>query len=386
MSRLAAFAVVLVVVNTPALPGAIQEVASQPDSTPGTSLPLVDLAGDMHRQVVVDREPGQYLGHPTTALLADGRTVFAVYPKGHGRGALVMKRSRDGGLTWSNRLPVPDSWATSKETPHLYRVEAPDGASRLILFTGLYPIRTSISEDDGATWTEFAPIGDYGGIVAVSDMIHTSGEGLTAFFHDDGRYLRAEGSSTGLFHVYAIDSEDGGVTWSQPRVVAHRSGVHLCEPGIVRSPDGTRLAMLLRENSRTANSHICFSDDEGATWSMPVEMPDSLTGDRHQAIQAEDGRLFISFRDTARDSPTLGDWVGWVGTWEDLAHGRPGQYRVRLMDNHHAWDCAYPALELLPGGTVVATTYGHWTPGESPWIVSVRFTVPELDSILEATP
>ena len=32
----------------------------------GYSIPLIDLAGERHRQIVVDKEPGQYLGHPTT--------------------------------------------------------------------------------------------------------------------------------------------------------------------------------------------------------------------------------------------------------------------------------------------------------------------------------
>ena len=32
----------------------------------------LDLARDTARQVTVDREPGQYLGHPTTVLLEDG--------------------------------------------------------------------------------------------------------------------------------------------------------------------------------------------------------------------------------------------------------------------------------------------------------------------------
>jgi len=51
--------------------------------------------------VVVDREEGQYLGHPTTVLLEDGKTILTIYPKGHGRGEIVYKRSTDGGLTWS---------------------------------------------------------------------------------------------------------------------------------------------------------------------------------------------------------------------------------------------------------------------------------------------
>src|SRR5512143_157243 len=63
----------------------------------------LDLAGDTARHVVVDREAGQYLGHPTMVLLEDGRTIIAVYPKGHGAGAILMKRSSDGGKTWSGR-------------------------------------------------------------------------------------------------------------------------------------------------------------------------------------------------------------------------------------------------------------------------------------------
>ena len=79
-------------------------------------------------------------------------------------------------------------------------------------------------------------------------------------------------------------------------------------------------------------------------------------------------------------SPTAGDWVGWVGTWNDIAEGRDGQYRVRLKDNTKANDCAYPGVEVLPDGTFVVTTYGHWAEGEMPWILSVRFRLEELDA------
>lgn len=42
----------------------------------------------------------------------------------------------------------------------------------------------------------------------------------------------------------------------------------------------------------------------------------------------------------APGSPTRGDWVGWVGTYDDLVAGREGQYRVRLMDNQDEWKVA----------------------------------------------
>ena len=118
------------------------------DPPRGYTIPIIDLSQDESRQVVVDREEGQYLGHPTTVLLEDNRTMICVYPKGHGRGAIVMKRSEDAGLTWSDRLPVPENWATSKEVPTIYRVIDKEGVKRPIMFSGLYPIRMAVSEDD----------------------------------------------------------------------------------------------------------------------------------------------------------------------------------------------------------------------------------------------
>jgi hypothetical protein len=347
------------------------------------SVEWVDFAGQQHRQVIVDREEGQYLGHPTTALLEDGKTMIVVYPKGHGGGAIVMKRSEDAGKTWSERLPVPQSWATSLEVPTIHRVVDSQGKKRLILFSGLYPIRMAFSEDDGHSWTELTPIGQFGGIVAMASVIElNTGRGhYMAMFHDDGRFIMGTGERSETMTLYKIYSDDGGMHWSGPEEVFKSSSVHLCEPGIIRSPDGKKLAALLRENRRVHNAHVIFSEDEGETWSIPKELPLSLTGDRHTGKYLPDGRLFISFRDRTpgNDSPTEGDWVGWIGTYEDIVFGREGQYRVRLMDNKKDWDCAYPGVEVLPDGTIVTTTYGHWMEGEPPYIVSVRFTLEEID-------
>jgi len=346
----------------------------------GFSVPLIDLAGEEQRYVVVDREHGQYLGHPTTVLLEDGRTILAVYPKGHGKGPIVMKRSRDGGLTWSARLLTPQSWETSLETPTVHRVVDKAGVRRLILFSGLFPIRMSVSVDDGETWTELKPIGDFGGIVAMASVERLKNGDYLAVFHDDGRFFRKKGRLSPIMTLYKTVSRDGGLTWSAPEEIYKSDQIHLCEPGIVRSPDGKQLAMLLRENRRVRNSWVMLSDDEGTTWSAPRELPGALTGDRHTGKYGPDGRLFISFRDMAPESPTRGDWAGWVGTYEDIVQGREGQYRVRLMDNLEGTDCGYPGVEVLPDGTFVTTTYGHWVHGEQPFIVSVRFTLKELDT------
>ena len=352
---------------------------------------LLDLDGDQQRQVVVDREPGQYLGHPTTCLLEDGKTMLCVYPKGHGKGAIVYKRSEDGGASWSERLPTPENWATSREVPTIHRVVDAQGQRRLIMWSGLYPARLAVSEDDGRSWSDLNPVGDWGGIVVMGfvEPLQTGPGHYLAMFHDDGRFFANAGKSSGTMTLYQTRSTDGGLTWSFPEAVYASSEVHLCEPGCIRSPDGKTLAVLLRENRRVKNSHVIFSSDEGKTWSEPREVPLDLTGDRHTGKYDADGRLLISYRcrspkDAAAERPYEGDWVAWVGRWEDLVEARGGQYFVRLKDNKKSYDTAYPGVEILPDGTWVTTTYGHWDEGQAPYILSVRLKLSELDELAEA--
>ncbi|MFP6598410.1 MAG: sialidase family protein [Candidatus Hydrogenedentota bacterium] len=348
----------------------------------------LDLTNDTHRQVVVDREKGQYLGHPTTVLLEDNKTMLCVYPMGHGRGGIVYKRSYDAGLTWSERLPTPESWKTSREVPTLHRVIDAQGKKRIIMFSGLYPTRMSVTEDDGLTWSELEPVGDWGGIVVMgfAEPIRTGPGHYMAMFHDDGRFFTNTPNKKDPpeFILYKTHSKDGGLTWSYPTIVERSTEKHICEPGLIRSPDGKQLAILLRDNSRRHNSQIIFSSDEGRTWTIPRALPDSLNGDRHTEKYSPDGRLFISFRSNSpspKKALTEGDWAAWVGTWEDLVSGAEGQYHIRLKDNTKGKDCAYPGVEILPDGTFVTTTYGHWEKDEDPYILSVRLKLEELDAM-----
>ncbi len=337
---------------------------------------IADYRENASVRTIVDREKGQYLGHPTTALLKDGKTILCVYPLAHGRGAIQYKKSLDGGRTWSERLPVPESFATSLECPILYRVTD----EKLLLFSGMYPARIAKSYDEGMTWTELEPVGDFGGIVFASDLYRKKDGALLAVFHDDGRYIKKEPIESG-FVVYGILSYDDGETWGDPIPLISHPDADLCEPCIIPSPDGKKLLMLMRENSRKHNSFVCESDDDGATWHFLRELPLSLTGDRHTAKFMHNGDLFISFRDMAKGSPTNGSWVVWVGSFEDILYGRDGKLKLLLMENHYTWgDCAYPGVEVLPEGIVVTTTYGHWVEGEEPFIVSIRLSESEIQA------
>ena len=336
-------------------------------------LKTLDWAGDAARQVTVDQESGQYLGHVSTTLLEDGKTILAVYPKGHGKGPIVYKRSLDGGKTWSERLPTPENWSTSLETPTIHRV----GPKRLIMWSGLYPARIASSDDEGRTWTPLRQVGDWGGIVVMGFVEPTSDGRLIAMFHDDGRFFKKEGGPR-IFTLYQVESRDLGETWSEPRALFASNDIHLCEPGQIRSDDGKQIAVLLRENKRVKPSHIFFSNDEGRTWTEPRPMNPVLAGDRHTLKRLPDGRIVAVYRDMQKGSPWQGDFIAWVGTYEDLVAGREGQLRIRLLDNKGSWDSSYPGLELLPDGTLVATTYGQWEEGKPQFIKSVRFNVSEL--------
>lgn len=398
----------------------VGSAASAGEEVPrGYTIPMLDLdqADGIHTTVARDLDhANQYLGHPTTVLLDDEQTLLAVFPTAHGRGQLRMCRSTDGGQTW---VQMPDLGIELHEVPTIFKVQRPDGHTRLVIttctpragtFSWLY------TDDDGATWTGLETIDldlPHGIIVALATVWRV---------HD------ADGEPTfawrGAFHDYQFNNyvieltfeEDGSApggyacVWSAAQRIAfeteeglarcHHAG--LCEPGVVRSPDGQRLAMLFRPQHKRTNAMISFSDDEGQTWSDPIAMPGSLTGERHVGKYAPDGRLLICFRDYSPlnpGNPSHGDWVAWVGTWDDLVNGNEGEYRVRLKENYgnstnnNIGDCGYTGVEVLPDGTFVCTTYGHWDRnnenpnhpnapegrGRSPYILAARFTLDQLD-------
>ena len=85
---------------------------------PSYTIPTIDLAGQTHRQIVVDKEEGQYLGHVSTVLLEDQQTIIAVYPKGHGGGSVVMKGTDNSSCRGPTRCQALDSFLWIISDPH----------------------------------------------------------------------------------------------------------------------------------------------------------------------------------------------------------------------------------------------------------------------------
>lgn len=349
----------------------------------------VDLSKDTARQVVIAQgTESVYQGHPTTVLLPDGKTMYCVWTINHGGPAGPMKRSDDGGKTWSELLPVPASWPKTRNCPTIWRLTDPQGVARLVVYAGEGPdkmMHQSHSLDDGKTWTEMKSLG-LDDVMPFCTIVPIEGGkkllGLTNIRRPGEQVEKRS-------NVIAMStSTDGGLSWAPWRVILDLPGLKPCEPWVLRSPDGKQLLALLRENEKREALYIT-SEDEGRTWSKEKKLPPGLFGDRHAAVTTADGRLVVCMRDTGGNygSPTSTHFIAWVGRYEDIINGRDGQYRVKLLHSYKGGDNGYPGVELLPDGTIVATTYIKYREGpEKNSVVSARFKLAETDKLAASQP
>ena len=347
-----------------------------------------------------------YMAHPDSVLLKDG-SILTVYPAGHGKGAVLNKVSTDGGITWTGTVEnTPESWVNSQETPTIYRLEFSDGTPDKLILISANPkwpnsstvggFECSLSDDEGKTWTEFKrfySLDDENSVVPIVAM-----SSLTRL-KENGEFVD---KWMGLFHdadfynyktILSFD-EEGNMQWSVPEkyFAAHRDiekKSNMCEVEVIRSDmgKGDELCLITRSNAKNINSLISFSQDEGKTWSEPVEAPAALNGERHKAEYTPDGRLVISFRSIERGEKAKNNaknatdrsrgWiseglVAWVGTYEDLKSGNEGQYRIKLAhiydegqtepEYYANADTGYCGNVVLDDGTVMICSYGKFSP------------------------
>ncbi len=366
--------------------------ASLPDRH-GVTLPQIDLTGeanaaDYGRHVVLAQgTEASNWQHPSLLLMPDGHTMFATWTLGHGGTCGPMKRSDDAGRTWSDPLPVPSDWASYKNCPSLHRLVDSRGVARLVVFALDDSSRSfvrSMSEDSGRTWSPMAPAGFRGVVPPLAVLTVEGGRKLRTWTHEGGK----------IQNVLQCDSTDGGLTWGpQTEPIDKRLFPESfpCEPEVIRSPDGRQLLMLMRENNRRYNSLWSVSNDEGRTWSRPAELPAALTGDRHTAAFAPDGRLLVMFRDRrpvpkSEANHEKGGWpvwgsertTIWVGRYDDIPLGREGHYLLRVLGYG-----GYGKLQRMPDGSMLGITYCRYPYGgpAASSIVTTRFTLAETDTL-----
>lgn len=372
------------------------------------AMPLVDLSGETNRHVIVAAGTEKvYQGHPTTAMTADGR-IIAVWCTPHGGWCGPAAESSDGGKSWTridDRFPA--SFKRHVNCPSIYRIVGPDGKARIWVWSQVKmppdakghedrrergePMPSVMSEDEGLTWKEMPPLGEkFRCVMAFASVVRLKDGSCLGMFHRG-----PGGADKPPLEVCQSVTKDGGFTWSEPKVVCAVKGKDPCEPYVFRSPDGGELCCIMRENTHKGCSLMMFSRDEGKTWTTPEDTAWALTGDRHQGVQLPDGRMVIVFRDQALDSVTKGQCVAWIGTYDDIRNGAPGQCRIHLVKNWSGLkdangkpfgggvgDTGYPGVELMPSGTIVCTTYAkYWPDARRHSVVSISFRMAEIDRL-----
>jgi hypothetical protein len=90
-------------------------------------------------------------------------------------------------------------------------------------------------------------------------------------------------------------SEDQGVTWEGPFVVADREGLNLCEAGIVELPGGEIVAYMRENSGRGWPAYKSISRDGGRTWEGPFE---TLMGGAHRPTAGllPTGEVMVTYR------------------------------------------------------------------------------------------
>ena len=387
---------------------------------------------------VIDKQ-NTYLGHPDLVLTDDGK-LLTFYPSGHGKGAIIGKYSEDLGESWQDITDTPSSWEKSQETPCVYNIHKTDGTSVLVLTSGspywsdvnLMPdgFNCSVSTNNGATWTEFsnffgqkwaedknASLGTdeyaaYDAIVAMSSLTQLKDEDgnyidkwLGTFHRGASEYGMDGGEAFVNYATYLTFDEDNKPVWSEPvrllekhRELEEKYG--MCEIEIIRNPENDCLILIARANNRVSNSVICYSYDEGESWTQPKELPNCLTGDRHKAeYDPVSGKVIISFRqyisngDKFKKSALSPEkyltegWVAWIGDFEDLMSFSKedsteytyGDKVLILGKNHKQADCGYSGVVILDDGTVITDSYGYFSPtARYPYIMQAKFKINDV--------
>ena len=283
--------------------------------------------------------PRQYLGQPDMIRTKTGRLITA-FPVGHGKGPLVMKVFEDNGQTWTEKKDLPKSWAGSQETPTMFALPMADGHERLMLITACpgwgtdsdgnsTGWNTSYSDDNGDTWTEYkhfwsnredgTPNKSVVGMASLVQLQDKDGKPIQKWMgvYHDLNYVN--------YRTYLTFDKDGNEQWSAPEPYlsqwrAIESKYQMCEIGMFRAPDGKKIVGLARSQSHNNPATLIYSEDEGKTWSKPMDLPGSLAGERHKAAyDPVSGRLAITFREIRYDLNNNGRFDGnadWTcGEW-----------------------------------------------------------------------
>ncbi|NMO56901.1 exo-alpha-sialidase [Actinoplanes sp. TBRC 11911] len=279
----------------------------------------------------------------------DGRLLAAFRESaGHVRadGRILVVESGDGGETWDEpRVAVDGPW--DDRDPKLARLA--DGTLLLSYFVidwGTKPRHTvhgtfvRRSTDGGRTWSEAAPVG-----TASTGDGGACSHGAAAELPGGDLLMPIYGKLPGrtLARATVVRSTDGGRTWpaASEVLLGEDETIHFQEPTLTVL-DG-QLVTLIRTTADRA--YLARSTDGGHTWSeaQPTGMPASS----HHALLLSTGEVLLTYGDLSHRFAEHRDTVGRLitrplETWD-------GYPDVQIYDSGHPDQANPSSVELAPG-------------------------------------
>ncbi len=186
-------------------------------------------------------------------LLAQGRPPEVFYA-----------RSTDNGTTWSEEIMLSDDDLLRSGTPRI----AVDRENVFVIWVdsrgaSAFELNYVTSSDGGETWSENRPFTPNDGFDSENPQAAISGDKVHVVWSD---------TKLGQYEVYYRNSTDGGSTWSDERRLTYWSSGTDGPAGI--SVVGSTIHVLFTRYLGSWEAFYMRSDDNGVTWTTPVDVGD----------------------------------------------------------------------------------------------------------------
>lgn len=246
----------------PSLAAAWTRAQAAPNSQAGKPAGTMQTGEPVETDVYVAGQDGYHTFRiPSVILTAKGTLLAFAEARRAGRGDagdidLVVKRSADGGATWSALKVIGDNGSGTFGNP--------------------CPV---IDRESGTIW-----------------LLTTRNLG------EDKESQILDGTSKGGRTVWVMHSTDDGATWSEPKDIS--AAVKKADwtwyatgPGIGIQTRGGRLVIPANHalaGTKVHRSHLIYSDDRGKTWTLGGSAADHTN--ESQVVELADGRLMLNMR------------------------------------------------------------------------------------------
>jgi len=251
--------------------------------------------------------------------------------------SMVVSKSTDGGLTWSDAVSAARSVVTTASSP-----DPEDGRER----------GTITAEFLDKPWMAVGPDPDD----PDKDIIHLSytefATTLRTLYADELPFLTSPATNT---TIRSVHSEDGGATWSEPVAVS---------PTVLQAEGSSEPG---EEREGAGEGGVQTQNDDGEGGGNQTQEEDGVSGEANQTVQGSqpavlsDGTLAVTYLDTTNDGVQEGLATIMLALSDDAGEtfGDPIQAGV-VKELHFSprsstfryWGAAFPQIAVGPADEI----------------------------------